>query len=130
MGIHARHVDIRTECSWNTNDDTIASTKLGGQVDLGARCALLELDGRNGISCLDHDCGIGGLCCVVGVDDEGVDDEGERMREEGRREVEREMYKRRKRKRGSEFKYTLWYDLNLSQMCSPSGSRYPFILSS
>jgi hypothetical protein len=48
----------RTEGSRDTNDEAIASTELGGEVDLVARAALLELDVGDGIARLDHDCGV------------------------------------------------------------------------
>jgi hypothetical protein len=49
----------RTEGSRDTNDEALASTELGGEVDLVARAALLELDVGDGIARLDHDCGVG-----------------------------------------------------------------------
>lgn len=43
--------------SWDADDDGRAVANLSGQVDLVAGVGLGEVDARNGISDLDHDCG-------------------------------------------------------------------------
>ena len=50
-----------TERSRNSDDDTIASSKLSCEVDFGSGVSLSELYAWDGISNLNHDCKLFGL---------------------------------------------------------------------
>jgi hypothetical protein len=46
-----------TESSWDTNDETLAGSKLLLEVHLVVRCILDERDAWDAVSGFDHDCG-------------------------------------------------------------------------